>query len=114
MARIEPVGVMSSMKDSDVANLTDDDQDRLIAEEARRLEGLLARFVGYARPVSEAVFQVRGPFSDPLQGTIHVHVLAARFDLDELPRDSDAYRVHVLEADGTTQGNQLLGGDLGG
>lgn len=107
--RAELVGVSKAVRESEVYMLSDREQDEFIREVALALTEDLRKFTGDAMPLSEAAFQVSGPHPDPLQGLIHVHTLAAQYDLDALPRDSDAYRVHVLEADGTTQGNTQPG-----
>lgn len=97
----EMIGVTSAIKMADVRDMGGDAaQDMFIREAAKDLEQKLHRFVGGARPRGEFVFQVTGPHDDPIQGLIYVHTLAAPFDLDRLPTDCDAYRVHV------TQGGQ--------
>lgn len=114
MARVELVGISKAIKETEVAHLTDAEQDDTIKRVADMMEGELRTFVAGARPDRDRplMFVVRGPFNDPIQGTIHVHTMAGWFDLDDLPRDSDAYRVHVLEAAGAQQGATHLGGDL--
>lgn len=98
MGKPEMMGVTSAVKMADVQDMGGDAaQDRFIRECAVDLEQKLRRFVGDARPAGDAVFQVTGPHSDPLQGLIYVHTLAAPFDPDTLPTDCDAYRVHVTE-----------------
>lgn len=97
MARPEMLGVSSAIRDSEIASLTDAEQDRVIAEEGQRLQRELGKFVGGVEPYKgrPLVFDVKGPVQDPLQGIIHVHTVAGYFDLDRLPNDCEAYRVHV-------------------
>lgn len=97
MARPELVGVTSAIRDSEIRGLTDAEQDRVIAEEAQRLQRLFKDFVGGTRPYKDRplAFQVTGPHDDPLQGKIHVHTVTGWVDLDLLPNDCEAYRVHV-------------------
>lgn len=96
------IGVSKAVKDSDVRHATDAEQDAYIREVAVALSVELRMFTGEAMPISEATFEVKGPVDDPLQGLIHVHTLAAHYDLDTLPTDSDAYAVHVGRAQGST------------
>jgi hypothetical protein len=105
MARPELLGVSSAIRDSEVAPLTDAEQDRLIAEEAQRLQRELGKFVGGVEPYKgrPLVFDVKGPMTDPLQGVIHVHTVAGYFDLDRLPTDCEAYRTHVMAGDDVTR-----------
>lgn len=112
MARVELVGVTKVIRDAEIRGLTDAEQDDTIKRVAEALETDLRRFVLDARPDRNRplIFDVKGPFSDPIQGVIHSHTLAGWFDLDALPRESDAYRVHVLEAPGATEGNTQPGG----
>lgn len=100
MTNLQTVGVSCTIKESDTNHATPAEQDRYIAEVAQRLVGDLRRFVADARPRSEFKFWVTGPHDDPLQGLIHVHHLAAAFDMDTLPTDCDAYRVHTTTAPG--------------
>lgn len=104
------IGVTKAVKDFEVAGLTDAEQDEYIGHVLKGCAADLEIFTRGARPLSEFVASVTGPHDDPIQGTIHVHTVAAKFDLDTLDPDSDAYRVHVLEADGVTEGNRLEGG----
>lgn len=104
------IGVSKSVKDSDVAGLTDDAQDQYIAQVLKACASDLHRLVGGALPLSDFAASVTGPHDDPIQGMIHVHTVAAQFDLDQLPPECDAYRVHVGTADGVTEGNRLEGG----
>lgn len=92
MPRLIDVGVSMSVKDSDVAGLSDALQDQFIAEVAENLTRQLRKMVLDTRPRSDFRFWVTGPHNDPLQGMIHVHHLVAKFDLDQLPTESDAYR----------------------
>lgn len=98
------IGVTKAVRDQDVFLLSDDDQDSYIKTVLEACTADLARFTGNARPLSDFVASVTGPHDDPLQGPIHVHTVAAKFDLDALAPETDAYRVHVLEAAGATQG----------
>jgi PIN domain nuclease of toxin-antitoxin system len=93
-----------------VNTLDDEAQDQFIAEVLKSCARDLEIFTRGARPMSEFVASVTGPHDDPIQGMIHAHTIAAKFDLDTLDPASDAYRVHVLEADGVTEGNRLEGG----
>lgn len=106
------VGVSSAIRMSDVQTMGGDAaQDYFIREAAQDLQAKLQRFVGGATPRGEFVFQVQGPHDDPLQGMIYVHTLAAPFDLDALPTDCDAYRVHVTQAgQGQVQFTETTGG----
>lgn len=111
--RPEMIGVTMAVKDFEVAGLSDADQDAYQHHVLWGPDGCadrLGRFVGAVRPLSELVASVTGPHNDPIQGMIHAHTVAGKFDLDTLPTDSDAYRVHVLEAEGVTEGNRLDGG----
>lgn len=108
--RPELIGVSKTVKDFDVNTLTDDEQDQFIQEVLKGCAEDLRRLVMDARPLSEFVATVTGPHNDPIQGMIHVHTVAAHFDLDTLDTNSDAYQVHVGKAEGTTEGNTLDGG----
>lgn len=90
----------ASIQETEVNHLTDAEQDELIARVAKKLVDDLQKFVGGARPRSEFKFWVTGPHEDPIQGRIHVHHLAAKFDLDELPNTCGAYRTHVMDQPG--------------
>lgn len=95
------LGVSMAVKDSDVANLTDAEQDQFIREVAQGLEGMLKDYVKGTQPLrgTDLVFDLQGPFNDPLQGHIHVHTLAGWFDMDAIPTDAQAY---IVWRDGTT------------
>lgn len=105
------IGVSSMIRNDQIADLSDGEQDELIKREALRLEGELREFVGLAHPRGELIFQVQGPYEDPLQGRVWTHTMAGHFALDDLPEKCGAYRVHVLgedyapERDVTTDGS---------
>ena len=90
------IGVSSMIRNDQINTLNDAEQDDLIKREAARLEGELRDFVGNAHPRGDLIFQVQGPYDDPLQGRVWVHVLAGHFALDDLPEGCGAYKVHVL------------------
>jgi hypothetical protein len=90
-------GVSKSVRDNEVAQLSDREQDDFIKEVAGALVTDLREFVGDARPRSDFTFNVVGPHFDPLQGPIHVHHLSALFDVDELPNTCKAYQTWTSE-----------------
>lgn len=106
------IGVSKAVKEADVYLLSDNDQDLFIRQVGDALTQDLRKFTADAMPLSEHVFQVTGPHQDPLQGLIHVHTLTAQYDLDALPADSDAYRVHVGTAEGSTDAGPAIPGGL--
>lgn len=94
------MGVSSSVRDWEVARMTDAAQDDMIRRESARLEAELQAFVGGARPKGDLIFTVRGPHSDPIQGNIHIHTMAGHFDTDDLPAQCPAYLVYVAPEEG--------------
>lgn len=96
MARPQFIGVSSTIRENQINHLSDPEQDELIKQEGRRLEGELRTFVQDLPPLSEVVFTVEGPKHDPLQGKVWVHTMAAFFDLDRLAPESPAYLTHVV------------------
>lgn len=103
------LGVSIAVKDADVADLTDGEQDVFIREVATKMAPMLREYVKDTPPLSgtDLVFDVTGPHDDPLQGHIHVHTLSGWFDIDAIPTDAPAY---LVWRDGQTpQGPQVQG-----
>lgn len=90
-----PIGVSSTIRNDQISHLNDAEQDQVIKDELRRLEGELREFVGNAVPRGDLVAEVRGPIDDPLQGRMWIHTVMGMFAVDDLPTGSAAYRVHV-------------------
>lgn len=89
------IGVSAAVREDQINHLTESEQDEFIKTVAIRLEAELRMMVADARPLGDLVFQVQGPFEDPIQGRIHTHILAGWFDLDRLPTDCLAYKTYV-------------------
>lgn len=91
------LGVSIAVKDADIKDLTDPQQDEFIREVAKGLETMLKDYVKGLQPVrgTDLVFDLQGPFSDPLQGHIHVHTLSGWFDMDAMAHDAQARYVYL-------------------
>ena len=87
--------VSKSVRMREIERLTDEEQDQFIALLGQALERDLMEFVGNARPLGDLVYNVAGPFEDPLQGTIYVHTMVGNFRRAELPDGCRAYREFI-------------------
>lgn len=96
MTDVRLLGVSSTITLHDVKGMTEPEQDAFITEVAKDMQNRLRDMVAGRQPAkgTDLVFQVTGPHSDPLQGTIWVHTLAGHFDLDDLPPECEAVRIH--------------------
>lgn len=95
MRRVQYVS-QKSVKEYDVARLTDREQDDFIKDVGDTMLREMRERVKDCPPLQEAVtFWVTGPHSDPLQGIIHVHNISAWFDLDAMAADAP-FRVEYL------------------
>jgi len=88
-----------AVKEFDVRNLSDREQDDFIKRVAEGMAQDMRERVKDAPPKSDVSFTVEGPFQDPIQGLVHVHTMACWFDLDEMARDAPFY----LDAVAATQ-----------
>lgn len=109
MADVRMVGVSNTIGLHDVQGMTDPEQDEFIKEVATGLHNRLRDMVANGRPAkgTDLVFQVTGPHQDPLQGTIWVHTLAGHFDLDALPVECEAVKIHRTGTE-TPQERQVI------
>ena len=99
-----------AVKDDDVYRLTDREQDQFIQEVGESMVREMRERTKDAQPEGGTFsLWVTGPHSDPLQGTIHVHHLAARDDLDTMPADAQ-FRLDALTS-GTAEAAPLSGGE---
>lgn len=88
MNRVQYVS-QKAVKDDDVYRLSDHDQDEFITEVNAAMVREMRMATKDAKPEGGTFsLWVTGPHSDPLQGTIHVHHIAAWFDLDAMPADA--------------------------
>lgn len=87
MRRVQYVS-QKSVKDFDVRDLSDADQDRFIREVAESMARDFRTRTKDAPPLGDAAFWVTGPHHDPIQGTIHVHHMAVWVDLDKMAPDA--------------------------
>lgn len=95
------MGVAKTIREDQINALSDTEQDDLIRELGHALEKELRDYVKDATPLGDLVYQVQGPFIDPIQGKVWTHVLAGNFDLDRLDHTSSAYLTHVTNPDPT-------------
>jgi hypothetical protein len=99
-----------AVKDDDVYRLSDSDQDRLIQEVNESMVRDMRERTKDAQPEGGTFsLWVTGPHQDPLQGTIHVHHIAAWYDLDKMQADAQ-FRLDALAA-GTAEAAPLSGGE---
>lgn len=89
-----------AVREDDVYRLSDADQDVFIREVAQGMARDMRERTKDAVPLGDAVFQVTGPHRDPIQGVIHVHTIAAWFDLDRMATDAP-FRLEFIQAHGT-------------
>ena len=96
MNRVQYVS-QKSVKDFDVADLSDREQDEFIKEVAQAMSREFRERTKDTPPLGDATFWVTGPHNDPIQGLIHVHNLAVWVDLDRMPADAP-FRIEYLAA----------------
>lgn len=99
MTDVRLMGVSKSVRHDQIRDLSDAEQDDLIREIGNLLEVELREFVKGAPHVGDLVYEVQGPYDDPLQGKVYVHTMAGNFDLDRLDHSSQAYITHVTNPD---------------
>ena len=87
--------VMVSVAMREIEHLSPAEQDSFIALLGKRMESDLGVFVGLSRPIGDLVYDVQGPFADPLQGSIYVHTLTGNWVRDSLPDNCEAYRQFI-------------------
>ena len=99
-----------AVKDFDVARLTDREQDQFIREVNESMVADMRERTKDARPEGGTFsLWVTGPHTDPLQGIVHVHHIAAWYDLDTMAADAQ-FRIDALNA-GTAEAAPLSGGE---
>lgn len=99
-----------AVKDDDVYRLTDAEQDWFIKDLGDKMIQDMRERVKDSRPLQDAVsYWVTGPHADPLQGNIHVHHIAAWFDLDTMAPDAQ-FRIEALTA-GQAEAAPITGGE---
>lgn len=99
-----------SVKDDDVYRLTDAEQDHFIREVNDAMVQEMRQRTKDARPEGGTFsLWVTGPHNDPIQGVVHVHHIAAWYDLDTLPADAQ-FRIDSLAA-GSAEAAPLSGGE---
>lgn len=99
-----------AVKDDDVYRLTDREQDEFIREVNAAMVREMRERTKDAQPEGGTFsVWVTGPHSDPLQGNVHVHHIAAWYDLDKMPADAQ-FRVDALTS-GTAEAAPLTGGE---
>lgn len=96
MNRVQYVS-QKSVKDFDVRDLNDREQDEFIKEVAQSMARDFRERTKDTPPLGDAQFWVTGPHHDPIQGIIHVHNLAMWVDLDRVPADAP-FRIEYLAA----------------
>lgn len=94
MNRVQYVS-QKSVKDFDVRDLNDREQDEFIKEVAESMARDFRERTKDTPPLGDAAFWVTGPHNDPIQGIIHVHNLAVWVDLDRVPTDAP-FRIEYL------------------
>lgn len=99
-----------AVKDDDVYRLTDAEQDAFIREVNESMVREMRERTKDARPEGGTFsLWVTGPHADPLQGNVHVHHIAAWYDLDTMQADAQ-FRLDALAA-GTAESAPLSGGE---
>ena len=87
-----------AVKDDDVYRLSDREQDQFIQEVNESMVREMRDRTKDAKPEGGTFsLWVTGPHSDPLLGAVHVHHIAAWFDLDTMHPDAQ-FRIDALEA----------------
>ena len=87
-----------AVKDDDVYRLTDREQDDFIRDVNASMVREMRERTKDAKPEGGTFsLWVTGPHSDPLLGAVHVHHIAAWFDLDTMPADAQ-FRIDALQA----------------
>lgn len=101
-----------SVKEFDVRDLTDAEQDQFIREVAESMAREFRERTKDTPPLGDAAFWVTGPHHDPIQGIIHVHHLAVWVDLDRVPNDAP-FRLDADFSQVVTEGGAapLTGGE---
>lgn len=87
--------VSKSVRMREIEHLNDNEQDQFIALLGQAMEQDLMEFVGNARPLGDLVYNVAGPYEDPLQGAIYVHTVVGNFRRTDLPDACRAYREFI-------------------
>lgn len=97
MRRVQYVS-QKAVKDDDVYGLTDREQDDFIQSVNEAMVRDMRERTKDAKPEGgQFTLYVTGPHRDPLLGAVHVHHLAAWFDLDTMPTDAP-FRIDALNA----------------
>lgn len=97
MNRVQYVSQVA-VPDHEVRDLTNDQQDQFIAELNDQMVRDMRTRTKDAKPEGGTFsLWVTGPHDDPLQGTVHVHNIAAWFDLDTMAHDAQ-FRLDYLTA----------------
>lgn len=109
MNRVQYVS-QKSVKDFDVNDLSPREQDDFIHEVSALMVREMRQRTKDAEPLGGTFsVWVTGPHHDPLQGTVHVHHIAAWFDLDAMAPEAE-FRLDALEGASTTAA-PLSGGE---
>ena len=96
MNRVQYVS-QKAVKEFDVRNLSDREQDEFIKEVAQSMARDFRERTKDTPALGDAKFWVTGPHNDPIQGLVHVHNLAVWVDLDAMPHDAP-FRIDYLAA----------------
>lgn len=97
MNRVQYVS-QKAVKDDDTYRLSDAEQDQFIREVNESMVREMRERTKDAKPEGGTfTLWVTGPHPHPLMGPVHVHHIAAWFDLDAMPADAE-FRIEALTA----------------